>query len=148
MQKYDLIFYKGNNVLGRLIRWITNSPYSHVAMYLGDNHIVEANYFNTLRVKHLKYKRHQYDVYRVKDLNNEHYCKIDEYIKIHVNSKYDYRELLRILFPFMRIKDNLSKLICSEFIYDCFNYAGICLLDNDITTPNDLSGSKEIYAVD
>jgi hypothetical protein len=41
----DLILYKnGRSFLASLIRWGTNSPYSHVLMYLGKDQFIESNF--------------------------------------------------------------------------------------------------------
>lgn len=141
VQEYDILLYKGSNIFSRSIKRFTKSKYSHVAIVLDKYHIVEINFNYKLSIRHLNYRKRKYDIYRVKNLTDNNKQLISEYIQNNLKTEYDFKEIVRILLPFLYLKDNNKRLICSEFVYDCFNYAGIQLVSKDSVTPEDIADS-------
>lgn len=148
IKPYDLIFVKGNSTISKIIKWFTKSEYSHVGIILDDKHICEINYNYTFRIRHFEYKEKDYDIYRCKkNINIKDKELMFKYIRKNLNQKYDFREIVRIIFPFLNIKDNSKRVICSELVYDCFKNANIYLSNKEINSPQDLIDGNEIVKV-
>lgn len=143
VKKYDVLFYKGNGLLSKVIKLITKGEYSHVGIFIDEYHIVEINYNFTYKLRHNKYRSGAYDVYRCNVGVDEN--AMTDYIHNTLGQRYDFRELLRCLG--LKVKDNKDRVICSECVYDLFKAGGVDLLDNDIVTPHSLSESKYLTRI-
>ena len=66
MQTMDIIAFRPRNWFGRMIAWLTNSKYSHVALvYDGSTRmIIEATYI--VKTTDLAEEHRKYDVFRIK----------------------------------------------------------------------------------
>ncbi|KIL38297.1 hypothetical protein SD70_27160 [Gordoniibacillus kamchatkensis] len=62
MNPGDLIFVSGIDVISRIIRWVTESKYSHVAIYVGGGRVIEAQAFRKVGFQELAYYEGKYDV--------------------------------------------------------------------------------------
>lgn len=150
LQPFDIIFYKGNSIISKTIRYFTVSTYSHVGLVLDDLHIVEIDWKFPLKIRHLQYKSNNYDVYRVKVLTNTQKEKMLEFISLKLNTEYDHWENFRfLLWKYFKIKtkDDIDKFNCIEFVVDCFKYAGVNLSDKDIVSFNDLIYSERLIRI-
>lgn len=153
MEKFDLIFYKGKNIISKIIRLISKSDYTHVALYLGDFHVVETDFMLNLSVRHIIYKRKDYDVYRVENITAKQREKLEEFINMTISSHYDYKLVMSHFSNYFfdnKIRGSKNKFDCSEWIDLAFKYAGIDLLpsyNKSTVTPADLSKSPRITRV-
>lgn len=143
IKQYDILFYKGDSFLSNIIRCITKSKYSHCGIFIDENHVVEINWNFKYKIRHIKYSKDKYDVYRC--IANFDKNMMNKYIHYTIGQSYDFGELFRCLG--FKLKDNKSKVICSECVFDAFEYAGIRLLDCDVVTPQDLTQSKYLVKI-
>lgn len=54
MQTGDILFFKGQSVISKIIAKATGSPYTHVAIALSDTLILEADRFINVRIREIK----------------------------------------------------------------------------------------------
>jgi uncharacterized protein YycO len=152
----DLILVRGkNNLISEAIEEITNSPYSHVAGYIGNNTLVEAEGFEkTGQVPLSKYV--DYDVYRYEGLTKEQKFKILNYISSQIGGQYNYfmlvvefmRYVFHVVLPY---KEPYKSHICSMLWADAFKSTGINLCSNIDTlfpSPADISNSKLLKKIE
>ncbi|AIF71971.1 enoyl-CoA hydratase/carnithine racemase-like [Bacillus phage Riley] len=126
----DVIFYRPTSFIGRVISFFTKSPYSHVALAIDSNTLIEANRFIKTRVVPIEYDKNITHVYRLTDITPEEREEIVAIAKSFEGSDYDYAQifemLFRIVFNIKRtIFNNQSKLTCSEIVDKSFYIAGI-----------------------
>lgn len=142
----DLIFVKGNNFFSKCVKWRTNSKYSHVGFVIDEFHIAEINWYYGFKIRHIKYNKNNFDVYRYKyELTHRQKQEMKKYIHSCLNQKYDFREIFRILFSTKNLKDNKNKIVCSEILYDIFKSCDIELNQKEYSSPQDLINGKLLY---
>jgi len=154
IQPYDILLYKGNSILAKAISYITKSPYYHVSLALEEDfHLAEA-LPDGIDITHLHDLPSGYDIYRYKDeLTQEQKDKIHEFIYLKIATPYGYEEIFACLLHKelgLNIPVADGKLICSQFAYLAYLYAGINLLPvlkENIITPADLSESQLLIKV-
>jgi uncharacterized protein YycO len=146
----DLILVHGdkNNFISREIEKITNSQYSHVAGYIGENTLIEAEGFEkTGQVPLSKYDE-MYDVYRFEGLTNEKKDLILGFVNGQIGGRYDYFLLVIELFRYvfhkvLPYKEPFGSNICSQLWSKAFRSVGIDLTPNILyPSPKDISESK------
>jgi uncharacterized protein YycO len=140
MEKCDILLFRGKRLINKLIEFFTGSSYSHAALCLDEYHIAEADWMG-ININHINNNLDEFDVYRC-NLTKEQKDKIIEYTKNHLSCKYEYTELFRyVLEKYLKIRlpDSKNKFICSEFVYDAFQHAGVQLLEGDMLTSKVLS---------
>ena len=151
LKSCDLILVKGSkdNFISREIEEITNSPYSHVAGYIGRNEVVEAEGFEkTGKVQLNKYNKNDYDIYRCDNLTEDKRDKIIGYINGQIGSRYDYFLLVVEFFRYvlhkaLPYKEPFGSHICSQLWSEAFKSVGIDLCPNiKFPSPADISQSK------
>lgn len=153
MQEFDLIFYKGDGFISKVVKKVTDPPYSHVALVLDSYHLVEANWKNPLSIRHISYPKWDYDIYRVEGLTEQQKKKLRRYINETIGAGYDYKLVLSHLFKYFfkgKLLNSPSRYDCSEWVTLAFLYAGIELLPNKKpfeVTPTDLSKSPMLKLV-
>jgi len=145
LQFGDIILFKHNDFIAKMIEKITKSPYSHASICLDKWHMAEA-LSDGIDITHLRDLPTGYDIYRY-NLNDEQKQKMQDFIYQKIACPYNYEELFACLLEKelnFKIPINKSKLICSQFVFNIFNFAGINLLPDfigNIVTPADLSTS-------
>lgn len=150
-QPYNILFYRGNSLLGKLIR-IFSKSYSHVAIILDQFHTLETSWKNPSVIKHFDYKYKNYDIYRL-NVRMDDYQKqlITQYITEHIETGYDWKFLLSRLCYFLfgtKIVNSKKYLTCDELIYEAFKVVGIHLIDEDeILTPSTLCQSRYLEKI-
>ena len=72
MNSGDILLFKGESGISRLIAWATNSRYSHVAVCVSSqmNLAIEAQTRGGVRARDIRDIKENYDIYRVKQGNN------------------------------------------------------------------------------
>ena len=122
--------YRGKSFVSRAIRWQTRGVYSHIAVMLSDDEIVEA-WHNPARVRIIKSLSDghtpgtQVDIFEV-PTTPEQDAIIRSFLLAQVGKKYDFAGVVR--FMSRRDKDNIDKWFCSELAFAAFQLAGVYLL--------------------
>ncbi|WKA53853.1 hypothetical protein [Planococcus shixiaomingii] len=153
LQQFDLIFYKGETPIARLIQRLTNSEYSHVAMVIDSLHLIQLDWKTPVSIKHLAYPIGQYDVYRLKvALTDQEKAKVFFFIREWISTGYDWKLIFSRFFnillgtPIISAADRYN---CDELIVDAFRHVGVNLLERDVQlTPDALSKSKLLFKVE
>jgi uncharacterized protein YycO len=124
MQACDVVFFRGKGIVGSLISWFTQSPYSHVGLAIDGAHIIQAYRFVQTGIVPFEYDPSIHRVYRL-DLTEQQKKDILYYAVSIIGTEYDYWQLIGLLFNKRGLFDSANKLICSEVIDKAFYYAGV-----------------------
>lgn len=165
MKPGDILLFKGNDGISKLIAWGTNSKYSHVAICVSSemNLAIEAITRGGVRARDIREIKEKYDIYRVKEDYSYDLNKVISYLVTKLNLKYDYfgvffLGLLKLLAKIgLPLKDKANKwqigkdYFCSELCYEAFNASDLDIVPDvpeaDITSPGDIAKSAVIEAV-
>jgi hypothetical protein len=149
------IFSRSNSLIGRLIRSIGSTKYSHVSLILPDGiHCVESAWNIPLAIKHFSYRKGEYDFYKLNfDLTEKQLNKLIIYVRSHILTQYDFLFLLtRGLNSLFKtpILNEKNKVNCDEFIVSALRYISeIELVDSDLKlTPETLSQSPYLIKIE
>ncbi|WP_096201731.1 YiiX/YebB-like N1pC/P60 family cysteine hydrolase [Bacillus sp. FJAT-45350] len=119
----DIIFVKQNDLTSLLIRWLEKSPYSHVAIAINSNEIIEADILRRVKIRKMKYT--SFKVMRV-DLNVSQKKLLISCAKTFINNKYNYKGAIKWFFRLIinrkDDRDLPQRVYCSElvdYIYRC-----------------------------
>lgn len=151
-QPFDILFFKGDTIIGKLIRFVSKSEYSHVCMFLDQFHTLETAWNKPSIINHFSYKYRDYDIYRLNvQLNDYQKQIILQYITERINYKYDWLYAitrgLNLLFG-TKIINSKNRFDCDELIYEAFKRVGIQLVENgEMLTPSVISKSKYLERV-
>ena len=143
LQCFDILLIKRKSLVGRIIMWVTKSPYSHAALVIDSNHIIDTGAFRPLKISHMSWRLTEFDGYRfLFGLKEEEKEEIIKFYQKNLNSKYDFLEIFAVVFKKLFPLNNKEKFICSSIIHESFNSAGIKICNKDgVVTPADLSRS-------
>lgn len=150
IQPYDILLFKGTDIISRIIEGVTKSKYSHVALSLGDWTLAEA-LPSGITIDFLKDKPQGYDIYRYKfELTDEQKNKLHKFVYLKIATPYNYQEIFSALLEEefgINYPVTKHKLICSEFVFNAYLYCGINLLGghSGVVTPKDIGESKLLY---
>lgn len=166
MNPGDILLFKGEDGISRLIAWGTNSEYSHVAICVSTkmNLAIEAITRGGVRAIDIRQIKEEYDVYRAKPGYPYNLDGAVSYLVDKLNSKYDYKGviflgLLKLLakigLPLKNIANRWQRgkdYFCSELCYEAFNFGGgldiVPQIDQAaITSPADITTSPVIERV-
>lgn len=153
IQPFNVIFYKGNSFIGKLIRKFTKGRYSHCALVLSDSfHVLQLDYKTPLSIQHLNYKSSDYDVYELTfDLSNKEKEQITTYIIERLSTTYDWKYICSRFFNILfgtKIYNSKNNYNCDELILDAFRSIGVNLLNgDDQVSPETLSKSKYLRKI-
>ena len=167
MNPGDILLFKSEGGISRLISWGTGSRYTHVAVCVScDMHLaIEAATRGGVRARDVRRINTPYDIYRIKagypyDLNKAISCLVEN-----LNKKYDFfgvifLGLLKLLALILRrpLKNAANKwqknndYFCSELCYEAFFAGGLDIVPDvpeaDVTSPGDISKSNIIEFVE
>jgi len=149
ISKCDLIFYRGNGLISKSIRFLSNSKYSHIGLILDKFHVLEIDWKYKSKIRHISYKKENYDVYEYVGLTNLQKYKIINYTYNIIGRKYSHYENFRtLLYLWLRIKlsDDTQHQNCVELTVDAYkNGANIDLINNkDIVIFEDILKNPRI----
>lgn len=126
----DIVVVKSNTIIGKIIRWITHSWASHVAVYIGTGYVFEARPGGARAVHISNYEGSKWE-YRVFRLMVPRERK-EMFINALIQKKdrgYDYGQILSIAINRLLHIDlkaqNKRLAICSELVYESLQDAGI-----------------------
>lgn len=140
----DIIVVHSNTLIGRIIRWVTQSWASHVAVYIGEGFVFEARPGGARTVPLANYVGGTW-TFRSYRLNVDKAAK-DKFIYQLIQKTgvgYDYGQILSIaihrLFDLELKAQNRRLAICSEIVYQSAKEAGIPVppIPQAYITPND-----------
>lgn len=166
MKPGDILLFKGEDGISKLIRWGTKSKYSHVAVCVSPkmNLAIEAITRGGVRARDIREIKEGYDVYRVKGIYPYDIDETISYLVSKLNSKYDYfgvlflgllRLLAKIGLPLKDVANKWQKdrdYFCSELCYEAFYRGGGFdivpeIAEADITSPGDIAESPVVAPV-
>ena len=167
MNPGDILLFKGEDGMSRLIQWGTGSKYSHVAICVSpemDLAIEAMAGLGGVRARDVRDIKEAYDVFRVKgslryDLNG-----VISQLVSKLNTRYDFlgvvflgilKLLSKIGLPLKNKANNWQKdkdYFCSELVYEAFNPGGGLDIvpdigEGDITSPGDIARSGVLGGV-
>ncbi|MEK6881322.1 MAG: YiiX/YebB-like N1pC/P60 family cysteine hydrolase [Nanoarchaeota archaeon] len=125
MKFINVLLFKGKGIISSLIRWQTGSIYSHAAVLLDDNTLVESWQGDGVRKKKIT-NWDNVDTFKVR-VSQRQYNKIVEFLESQIGKKYDYWAIIRFISR-SRFPEN-DKWFCSELVYEAFKQVGINLLE-------------------
>lgn len=130
LQSGDIIIVRSNTIIGRIIRKITHSWASHVAVYIGNGFVFEARPGGARAVHISQYEgdKWEYRVFRMLVSSAQR----EKFINCLIQKKdrgYDYGQIISIavhrLFGWDLKAQNKRLAICSEIIYESAKEVGI-----------------------
>lgn len=151
-QPFHLLFYKGESLLGKIIRFVSSGKYSHCSILLDQFHTLETSWNNPSVIKHFDYKYKDYDIYKLNIRLNEYQKQIiTQYITEHIETGYDFLYLLtrglHLIFG-TKVINTKKYFTCDELIYEAFKVIGISLIEKDeILSPSTISKSKYLTKI-
>lgn len=148
LNQFDLLFYKGDGLISRIVRRLSGSKYSHVSVYLGNGRVVEIDWKYKLSIKDCEYNDSNVDVYRYKrDIDGYQKYFMFKFLYNSINTKYDFIEVLDLLiykFLGIKLRDDCDKYICSSWVNCLFKEGEITLCEDELLFPDDLISNKLI----
>lgn len=148
----DLIFVRGTRWLDFPVKLVTQSQYTHVAGYVGDGLLIEAQGLRSTGHAPLSQYEDAADVFRVQRLTRDQTLRIVAHVTKEIGGEYDYlllgweavRLVFGILLPYVRNK----RRICSTLWADAYKSAGVNLCpDVSYPTPSDLVRSPHLRKI-
>ncbi len=146
MRAGDILLVRGNGLASKLIKAITHSEYSHVALAISDTDIIEIDVFKKVSIHPNSYL--DYDLVHVYNLTDTQRDSVIAYALAQLDLQYDYIQLMglliEILFHARSYLNSKNRLICSELIDLAFLSQGVDLVpwkDPGNVTPEDIAES-------
>jgi uncharacterized protein YycO len=127
--KIYVSLHKAHGFFDKLIKWQTRSEYSHAAILLSENEIVEARGLHGVRQLsefHFK-KNEEIDIYSV-EVTDEQAAKITSFVNAQLGKAYDWTMVIRFVTRKQATLGSINRWFCSEIIYAAFEQAGVDLL--------------------
>lgn len=112
-----IAFFKGNTLIGRMIRFWTRSQYSHTEILLydyqdGTYDCLSADYIDGVRINRLSISLDEWDIIDI----DFPISKVHEWYSRNYGKGYDYLGLLG--FVISPLKENKNRWFCSEIVAD------------------------------
>lgn len=134
MRSGDVIFVRGTSLISRLILFFDKGNFSHVAIAVSDNEVIETNW--NMKSKIVKFHYTDYEVV-LTSLTGVQRKYIPIVARGYEGRLYDYIQVIGLIF---RSRLNSPRqLICSELVYNILTEVGY--LNNESlkdVTPNEL----------
>jgi len=161
----DILLFKGERGISKIIAWGTNSEYSHVAVCVSAemNLAIEAATRGGVKARDIRKIATGYDVYRVREGYEYNVDITISYLVDKLNNRYDYlgviflgvlKLLAKIGIPLKKKANRWQKerdYFCSELCYEAFGSSGIDIApeadEADITSPGDIARSSVIERI-
>lgn len=168
----DALLVEGKQRFSKAIKYLTQSNWSHVALYVGDGRLIEADLeFGVRELSLEEYSEFHTRICRPKNLTQEDLNKLINFTRSKIGGKYDIQlvtDLLKIVInPKSKMRNVLQHLgssdptevICSSLIADAFhsiNYpilpiaqeqGGYHKINPTLVTPSDFDISPYFYIV-
>ena len=165
MQNGDILLFKGEKGLSRLIQWGTNSIYSHIAVCVssGMDLAIESYPRKGVRARDIRTIKNSYDIFRVKSLFSYNLEKTISFLVSRLNQKYDtwgvvYLGFLKLVGKVFKPANKAANrwqksrdYFCSELVYEAFFFGGLDIVpevsEADITSPGDIARSAVVVLI-
>jgi cell wall-associated NlpC family hydrolase len=130
----DIVFVRGTGLIARLVRLFDKGKFSHVAIAVNENEVIESNWY--MKSKIVRFHYEDYEVIRLNLTDGQRQCIPVIASKLE-GRMYDYFQVIGYIFN-SRL-NNPRHLICSELVYNILSEVGYISDVNlrDIT-PNEL----------
>lgn len=153
MKVGDVVLVKGKEIVDEIIEDVENSNYSHVAVYVGNNRMIEAVGFKKTGYVNVNKYETESDVFRLNGLSEMQKLKLLNYLNKQVGSYYNYFLLLWEFFRYefhllLPYKKDFNSHICSTLVNDAYKSIGINLCPHiKYPSPADIACSKLLKKV-
>lgn len=153
-EAFDILFYRGNSFVGRLIKLVSKSEnYSHCSIFIDKIHLLETSWNHPTVLAHFGYRHMEYDVYRVKvDLSSEQKRIIMDYLRKRIHTSYDWKYIVTRAGNFLfgtAIRSSEGKYTCDELIVQAFREIGLDLLEEGSPlSPESLAKSRHLERIE
>lgn len=141
METGDVVFVRGHSFISRIIEYFDKGKFSHVAIFVSDNAIIEVEHNTKSRIVPFEYK--DYEIINL-ELTNKQKEIIQELSFKLLGHKYDYRQMIGYLVRFFnknyKIHNSPKKYICSELVEIILQEVGYIPKDKKLRelSPNEL----------
>lgn len=134
MKAGDIVFVRGTSIISKIVRFFDKGKFSHVAIAVNENEVIESNWNMRSKIVKFHYKDYELTHLNLTDLQRQ---RIPVIAKKYEGKWYDYLQVISYIFT-SRL-NNPRHLICSELVYNILSEVGYVndKLDMDIT-PNEL----------
>ena len=157
MRAGDILLFKRNTGISKLIAWGTNSPYTHVAICVNADMNLAIEAQGRVRGQDVR-KMANYDLFRVKQGYPYDLDDVVSFLVSKLNNKYDYLGVIFLgllkLFPSKIMANKWQKkndYFCSELVWEAFAYGGLMIVDKpeggSVVSPADIARSEVIGKV-
>ena len=128
MSRPQILLFKGQGMISRLIRWQTNGEYSHVAIQLPDGQILEAWHKPAkVRLREPLEDWTNVEAFDVEGMTEKQWEKAIAWAKQQVGKKYDFGGVMRFVTRWRKPQD--ESWFCSELVFQAIQEGGVRLLD-------------------
>lgn len=142
MNPGDIIFVSGTDWISSVIRWVTRSRYSHVAIYVGEDSVIEAQPFRKVGLESIAAYSGLYEVVQLPTIIDEINRQKGLYWLYaqrgrHYSYWSDFVILIRNLFGLVIPWHEGDDIICSRLARDFLAECGLPIPDEDMS-PEDV----------
>lgn len=151
----SILFTRDPGVISSSICYILKSPFSHVAVYIGNGQVIEAGWTGISIAPFCKYLDGSYTIevlnLPLSDKQTEEFIKV---LKERLNDSYDYSQLfglfLDVVFSkriFSKLLNHPSEWICSEYVAFALKSIGYKLVkEPEVSNPKMLYSELKSYS--
>jgi len=138
IMKIEIFFYKGDDTLSKLIKWLTQKPYSHTGIIVGGLTVFDTDFTRDLSLRDLPWNKSDIDIITL-NLSDAQYEDAINWIRGHNRIKYDNWENVRFILDYKK-SNGVYKLNCVEATVDFLCSIGILniIYRDDNISPGDL----------
>ena len=118
----DVLFVKGTGLVSRMIRFVTGGEWSHCAIFLDDNTLLETEWSTKCRIINIEdtdYLEKEHKIVRV-PLTEDQKDLLQVVTYMSLGKKYDFwlifKLFIKCLFGFKVKKNSYETLVCSELV--------------------------------
>jgi len=159
MKKGDLLLFRRESGISKVIRWLTKSEYSHVAVCVSPemNLVIEATAGLVRAADIRSFEEGVYDIYRPKHGEKYNQDEVLSFLVSKLNYKYDYAGVIYLGFlKLLRLKKTANTFqkdrdhFCSELVAEAFMAGGLRLVPfmaASVISPADISKSTKLERI-
>ena len=140
-QTGDIVFVREQGFLPSVIRFFDTGRFNHVAIFMSDTEILEAEYNTTVRITEFAYDDYEIVSLNLTDAQKE---RVKEFAKNFIGERFDFIEILsiwlRIVLGITELGkfNNPKSVICSELVGYFLEDLKIAPLGTELLAPNEL----------
>ena len=148
----DVLVERGSGFPAWLVRWLTNSPYTHVALALGGGQIAEIGATFPARV--IPFRPSDWTVLRYSGLSLDQQARMIRWCRSRLGRRYDWAAIwelgVRLWGGVHACLESRRRYICTELVLEAYEAAGIDLVPPgcDILTPAEVAALPGLHLVD